>query len=159
MDNDTQKNDPYLNDSELPSVEDLMRQQKENDERLLKSSIAREENNKKKSELKEVFNVTIAQSGEKFMANQNALEVLAKQHKRMEALALTAGMHLHNFCDRFESKWESDEQCESPEVAQEYIDAARFLEKNFSRTKNWIGSVTNWKNNYLPFGDKQIKTS
>src|SRR5690606_15870758 len=63
----------------------------------------------------------------------------------------TVAMHLSKFLDEFEGAWDSDETCASPEIAQDYIDAAKYMMNHFGRINNRIRDVEEWLNNYLPF--------
>lgn len=65
--------------------------------------------------------------------------------------AKTLALHLENFLDEFEGAWDNDEQCASPEIAQEYIDAAKYMADNFGRINNRIRAIEEWLNNYLPY--------
>ena len=63
----------------------------------------------------------------------------------------TVAKHLSKFLDEFEGAWDSDETCASPEIAQDYIDAAKYMMNHFGTINNRIRDVEEWLNNYLPF--------
>lgn len=73
------------------------------------------------------------------------------QLQREKLKAETAGKHLCNFLCEFEGKWDSDEKCDSPEIAQNYIDAATFMQHQYDRKENRVRQVQEWINNYLPY--------
>lgn len=62
----------------------------------------------------------------------------------------TSNKHLAKFLDEFEAKFDSDEKCDSPEIAQDYIDAATYMQ-TFGRTNNMVRKVQEWLDNYLPY--------
>lgn len=81
------------------------------------------------------------------------LEAEKQAHKKTFLKLDTAVKHLAKFLDEFEGKWDSDEQCASPEIAQDYIDAAKFMANYFGRVNNRIRHVEEWRDNFLPFGN------
>lgn len=70
---------------------------------------------------------------------------------KMSMKTNTLAMHLSKFLDEFEGAWDCDERCASPEIAQDYIDAAKYMMNHFGRIENRIRAVEDWVNNYLPY--------
>ena len=56
----------------------------------------------------------------------------------------------HFGLDELEGAFDSDEGFASPEIAQDYIDAAKFAADNSGRINNRIRQVEKWLNEYLP---------
>lgn len=81
------------------------------------------------------------------------LEAEKNAHKKTHLKMATLAFHLSKFLDEFEGKWDSDEQCDSPEIAIDYLDAAIFMRNFFGRVNNRIDEVQVWYDNYLPFGN------
>lgn len=88
---------------------------------------------------------------ERILKGSVLLESEKSAHKKTFLKLQTVVIHLSKFLDEFEGHWDSDEQCASPEIAQDYIDAAKFMADNFGRINNRIRDVQKWLNEYLPF--------
>lgn len=88
---------------------------------------------------------------ERILKGSVLLESEKAAHKKTFLKLQTLGRHLSKFLDEFEGKWDSDEQCASPEIAQDYIDAAKYMADNFQRINNRIREVEVWLNDYVPF--------
>jgi hypothetical protein len=73
------------------------------------------------------------------------------QMKKLKADSDTLAMHLSNFLNEFEGRFDSDEKCDSPEIAEEYIDAATYMKNFHGRKENRIRHVQEWIDNYLPY--------
>ena len=104
-------------------------------------------------------NVIIAESGEaydkliKSMDEQtkNLLELsIIYERERSKTKVLVS--LLSKFLQEFEGKFSSDETCDSPEIARDYLDAAIFMRDNFGRKENCIREVEAWYSDYVPFG-------
>lgn len=80
------------------------------------------------------------------------LEAEKQAHKKTFLKLDTATKHLCKFLDEFEGNWDSNEDCDSPEIALDYLDAAKFMLNHFGRVHNRIDAVQEWYDNYLPFG-------
>lgn len=99
-------------------------------------------------------NVMIVQSGEQLRRTIDGYNVrlmeLSILHERAKAQNTIMKGMLAKFLDEFEAAWDNDEQCTSPEIAQDYIDAAVFM-RNHGRINNRIRDVDHWVKNFLPF--------
>ena len=89
---------------------------------------------------------------ERLLKGSVLLEAEKNAHKKTFLKLDTATKHLCKFLDEFEGKWDSNEDCDSPEIALDYLDAARFMLNHFGRVHNRIDAVQEWYDNYLPFG-------
>lgn len=89
---------------------------------------------------------------ERLLKGSVLLEAEKSAHKKTYLKLDTACKHLCKFLDEFEGRWDSDEQCDSPEIALDYLDAARFMLNHFGRVHNRIDDIQKWYDNYLPFG-------
>lgn len=106
--------------------------------------------------------VTIALSSETYdrfvKALQNIEELRAKNWELQLALnkerekTKALNHHLGRFLNEFEGAFDTDESCASTDIAEEYIEAAKYTADNFGRVNNRIRQVEEWVNNYLPFG-------
>jgi hypothetical protein len=76
-----------------------------------------------------------------------ASNVIEKLRLQLE----TSNKHLSKFLDEFEGGFESDEKCSSPEIAQDYIDAATYMANVHGRKNNCVRKVQEWLDNYLPY--------
>jgi Fe2+ transport system protein B len=53
--------------------------------------------------------------------------------------------------DEFEGRFDSDEKCDSIEIAEEYIEMATYMKNVHGRKYDRIRHVQEWIDNYLPF--------
>ncbi len=67
--------------------------------------------------------------------------------ERQKGLSSTLALHLSKFLDEFEAKFDSDEQCDSCEIALDYIEAAKFMKLNFKRVGDRINDAQHWFDN------------
>lgn len=88
---------------------------------------------------------------ERILNGSALLEAEKQAHKRTHLKANTLALHLSKFLDEFEGKWDSDEKCDSPEIALDYLDAALYMERHFGRTDNRIQYVKEWYDNLQAF--------
>ena len=82
---------------------------------------------------------------------------LTREVDRLNTEALKASLklqtlarHVSTLLDELEGAFDSDEGFASPEIAQDYIDAAKFAADNSGRINNRIRQVEKWLNEYLP---------
>lgn len=54
-------------------------------------------------------------------------------------------LHLAKFLDDFEARFDNDPTELSPELMSDYIEAARYMDKNFDRFNNRIKDVFNYQ--------------
>lgn len=52
--------------------------------------------------------------------------------------------HLLKFVEEFEHRFEVEKACDSPKIAEDYIDAAIYLLDNHQRTRHFINEVRAW---------------
>lgn len=76
---------------------------------------------------------------------------MAQKIVQLESKAQTTYKLLAKHCDEIEATFDNDEQFDSPESAQDYLNSAKWLHDNFGRTNNRIEDVQRWLNEYLPF--------
>ena len=88
------------------------------------------------------------------LKNSLLFEAEKQAHKKTFLKLDTATKHLCKFLDEFEGKWDSNEDCDSPEIALDYLDAAKFMLNHFGRVHNRIDAIQAWYDNYLPFGNR-----
>lgn len=123
----------------------------------LKSSLALLEG-KSDEELQQIFVTHITVSGEDFCRDQAlmrwAVRRIAELKREIVALkdrnAMTE-IYLFKFLDEFEGAWDNSETCASPEIALDYLAAAKHCADKLGRKNNRIEGVQKWVNNYLPF--------
>lgn len=102
-------------------------------------------------ELIRVPEVTIVQSGEDFIKDQELfrkaiddLEEMRSRLTRYDGVISILFYQLSKFLDEFEAAFDRENSCVSREIARDYLDAAIFLEKNFKRTNNRVMAVEQW---------------
>lgn len=69
-----------------------------------------------------------------FEATKKSLDIVAR--------------HLEKFLDEFDGAFYANDRCASCEIAQDYIDAAKYMADNFGRINNYIRQVEEWLENY-----------
>lgn len=122
----------------------------------------------------QIKEVTIAISGQEYLQDQRekdkAIDLLSQstslalensikyenckqENIRLNARLETSNRFLSKFLEEFESEWDNDEQCASPEIADDYIRAAKWMADYFGRRHNRIDAVTAWYHSQdsLPF--------
>jgi hypothetical protein len=67
---------------------------------------------------------------------------LQRENQRLNAIASTFKLHTRASLSSFEARFDNDPDQFVPEEMYEYIDSAKFMEKNFGRVVNYIVAVT-----------------
>lgn len=80
------------------------------------------------------------------------LEAEKNAHKKTALKLNTVVKGLWIALDEFEGRWDSDEQCDSVEIAEWYVTYAKYLKAHFRRDDaKRIQYVQEWIDNYLPW--------
>lgn len=93
---------------------------------------------------------------ERILKGSALLEAEKQAHKKTALKLDTTQKLLAKFLDEFEGKWDSDEGCESEEIAFDYIDAAKWMANNFDRKGDRIKAVEEWLRE-IPIGGFKYK--
>lgn len=90
---------------------------------------------------------------ERLLKGSVLLEAEKNAHNRTAYKLNTVVRFLNTFLSEFEGAWDNDEECASPEIAKDYLEAAKFMRDTFGRTGDRIDAIKSWYDNYLPFGN------
>lgn len=107
---------------------------------------------KNDDELVKVLDCTIAQRGDDYLRDQGLIRHSTRRILQLKKDLEVTNTFLNKFLDEFEGKWDSNETCDSPAIALDYLAAAKHAEK-FGRTNNRINQVQAWYDSAdsLPF--------
>lgn len=74
------------------------------------------------------------------------------KYNGIRAQLAMSNLHLFNFLDEMEARFDNTSAFDSPQICKDYLDAAKYTAQYFGRTNNRVTEAEHWYNNYsLPF--------
>jgi hypothetical protein len=74
------------------------------------------------------------------------------KYNGIRAQLAMSNLHLFNFLDEMEARFDNTSEFDSPEICRDYMDAAKYTAQYFGRLNNRYDQAKHWYDNYsLPF--------
>lgn len=74
------------------------------------------------------------------------------KYNGIRAQLAMSNLHLFNFLDEMEARFDNTSSFDSPEICKDYMEAAKYTAQYFGRANNRYSEAKHWYDNYsLPF--------